>query len=39
MTYQIPTLVDLGRPEALVHGPAGENVDGIGPLGDADPTD
>jgi hypothetical protein len=39
MTYQIPTLVEVGKPEEVVHGPVDGGLDGIGPEGTADTTD
>jgi hypothetical protein len=39
MTYQTPTLVEVGKPEEVVHGPFGGWLDGIGPQVAADTTD
>jgi hypothetical protein len=39
MTYQTPRVVELGKPEDVVHGPELGGVDGIGPEGTADSTD
>jgi hypothetical protein len=39
MTYQTPTLVEVGKPEEVVHGPVGGGLDGIGPQTTDDTTD